>query len=245
MRRILILCCLLAGLFGVTFASAQAGFQVAPPQRFVTDIPGFLTRETRDDIDRRLALHQQRTGQQILVWIGNSTNGVPLEDWTVQALQSWKVGRAKLDDGLVLFIFAEDHKIRIEVGYGLEGQIPDAIASQIIREIIEPELKRNNRDKAITAGVDQILKFVGGDNATGSVSQSRNKPMGIGSRIAIAILGLAILMLIVKHPSLAIWILYSILSGGRGGGSGGGGNDDNRYSGGGGRSGGGGSSGSW
>ena len=244
MRRILVLFCLLAGLLGNALTVAQERFPVAPPKHFVTDIPNFLTEETRSNINRRLKAYQQNTGHQVLLWIGTSTNGIPLEDWTVRTFAAWKVGRAKLDDGLILFIFTEDHKVRIEVGYGLEGQMPDATASQIIQEIIVPGLKQGNQNEAVAAGMDRILEITGGDSVSGNIGHSKNKPMGPGSRILIGILGLGILVMIIKNPSLAIWILYSIISGGRGNGSNDGDNGGG-YSGGGGHSGGGGASGSW
>jgi len=243
MRRILRLCCLLFGLLGGAFAIAQIALQTTPPQHFVTDIPGLLTKETRENIDSSLNLYQKKTGHQVLVWIGTSTNGTPLEDWTVRAFEAWKVGRAGLDDGLVLFVFSEDHKVRIEVGYGLEGQIPDAKASQIIQEIITPNLKNNKYDEAITAGVNQILELTNNDRINRHPGQIGNRPISRGSRIALVILGIILLIVIIKHPNIAIWIIYSIISGGRGGGYGSG--DSNRYNGGGGHSGGGGSSGSW
>ena len=245
MRRIVILLCLLFGLLSKTHLPAQTEFSPPPPpQQFVTDTQGFLTVEARDSINSHLKIYRQKTGHQVLVWIGTGTNGFPMEDWTVRTFAAWGIGRRGVDDGLVLFIFTEDRKIRIEVGYGLEDKVPDAISSQIIREIIEPKLRIGNKDEAIASGVGHILKAIGGDSATANfMSQSSAKPMGRGTKIVLSIIGVMILIAIIKNPSLAIWIIYSIMSGGRGsgfgGGSGGGGG------GGGGRSGGGGSSGSW
>jgi uncharacterized protein len=144
----------------------------------------------------------------------------------------------------VVFIFTGDQKVRIEVGYGLEGQVPDILASQIIRETILPRLKAGDADGALSEGVDRILKVVGGDAAAREPQgQGRRSgtPIGLGGWILIGVLGLGFLVLAVTHPGMAIWLLFNILSGGRGGGGGGGGG----WSGGGGRSGGGGASGSW
>ena len=101
---------------------------VPPPQRWVTDGPRVLSLETREALDRRLAAYEKTSGHQVLVWIGESTGGVPIEDWAVRTFAAWKVGRKGLDDGLVLFLMTQDHKLRLEVGYGLEGQMPDLIA---------------------------------------------------------------------------------------------------------------------
>jgi uncharacterized protein len=244
MRKILALFCLLAGLWSGAFLAAQAA-PPPSPQRWVTDAPGLLSQGARERLDRRLEAYQKSTGHQVLVWIGTSTGGDPLEDWTVRAFAAWKVGRAGLDDGLVLFVFTGDRKLRIEVGYGLEGQVPDAVASRIIRESIVPRLKGGDADGAVTAGVDRILKVVGGDAQAGQPQDMGGTlpPLGLGAKILIGILGLGLLVLVISHPGLAIWLLFSLFNGGRGGGFGGGGGGG--WSGGGGRSGGGGASGSW
>ncbi len=242
MRRLLILIGLLAGLWGSAWA------QPTPPPAptgWVTDGSNLLSPATRESLDQRLQAYQAGTGHQVLVWISGTTGTDPLEDWTVRAFAAWKVGRKGLDDGLVLFIFTKDQKVRMEVGYGLEGQMPDILASQIIRETILPRLKSGDADGALTQGVDRILKVVGGDAAARAPrDQGRRsgQPLGMGSWLVIGVLGLAFLVLAITHPNMAIWLLFSLFSGGRGGGGGGGGGG---FSGGGGRSGGGGASGSW
>jgi uncharacterized protein len=242
MRRILVLIGLLAGLWGGLGLRAQAA-PPPTPTRWVTDGSNLLSPTMRDRLDQRLQAYQAGTGHQVLVWIGGTTGADPLEDWTVRAFAAWKVGRKGLDDGLVLFIFTGDQKVRMEVGYGLEGQVPDILASQIIRETILPRLKSGDADGALSEGVDRVLKVVGGDasaRAPQDHGRSRGQPLGTGSWIVIGVLGLAFLLLAITHPGLAIWLLFNILSGGRGGGGG-----DGGFSGGGGRSGGGGASGSW
>ncbi len=242
MRRILVLIGLLAGLWGGLFLGAQAALP-PPPTRWVTDGSNLLSPATREGLDQRLKAYQKGTGHQVLVWIGGSTGGDPLEDWTVRAFAAWKVGRKGLDDGLVLFVFTGDQKLRIEVGYGLEGQIPDIVASRIIRESIVPKLKSGDADGAINEGVDRILKVVDGEASAREPehrSQRGAQPIGLGGWLIIGVLGLAFLALALTHPGMAVWLLFSIFSGGRGGGGG-----DSGWSGGGGRSGGGGASGSW
>ena len=242
MRRILVLIGLLAGLWGGLCLEAQAA-PPPPPERWVTDGSNLLSPAMRDGLDRRLQAYQAGTGHQVLVWIGGTTGGDPLEDWTVRTFAAWKVGRKGLDDGLVLFIFTGDHRVRMEVGYGLEGQVPDLVASRIIRESILPRLKAGDADGALSEGVDRILKAAGGDasaRAPRDHDRRGGQPIGVGSWIVIAVVGLAFLVLAITHPSMAVWLLFSLFSGGRGGGGG-----DGGFSGGGGRSGGGGASGSW
>jgi len=160
----------------------------------------------------------------------------------VRTFEAWKVGRKGMDDGLVLFILVQDRKLRIEVGYGLEGQMPDAMASRIIREAITPRLSTGDWDGAVSSGVDQILATLGGEaeSAAAQPQVPAQRSLGLGEILFFGLLGLGFLFLLITHPSLAIGLLFSLLSGGRGGGRSGGG-----WSGGGGRSGGGGASGSW
>jgi uncharacterized protein len=163
----------------------------------------------------------------------------------VRAFQQWRVGRKGIDDGLVLFIMAADRKLRIEVGYGLEGQVPDAIASRVINDVIVPRIQAGDRDGAVMAGMDAVMTVIGGGTLPVRRGRRAPAPPTLAQLIFYAIIGIVILCILVTHPSLAMYLLFSILSGGgrRGGGSddwGGGG-----FSGGGGRSGGGGASGSW
>lgn len=234
---------------------AQAKFAAPPaPVRWVQDDAGFLSPSTRASLDAELQAYEQRTGHQVIVYIGSTTGAVPLEDFTVNAFAAWKVGRKNLDDGLVLFLFAKDHTVRIEVGYGLEAVVTDAAAAEIIRNVIVPGIRAGDNDAAVSNGVAQILATIdgspapeaGGGNAgyTGAgPSPPANELPSLGSLIFIGIALIVFIILFVRSPTFALWLLFSLLSGGRGGGgfSGGGGS----FSGGGGRSGGGGASGSW
>ena len=248
MRRYLLLVFLVIGHLGGLLGGSLFA-QVPPPPvpvRWVTDSVNLLSPSARTALDLRLKAYQDATGHQVLVWIGGTTGGDPIEDWTVRAFAAWKVGRKGLDDGLVLFILTGDRKLRMEVGYGLEGQVPDLVASRIIRETIVPRLKTGDADGALSAGVDRLLKVIGGDTSARSAQERgprEGTPIGTGGWIIIGLLALAFLALAVTHPGLAVWLLFNLLSGGRGGGGGGGG--DGGFSGGGGRSGGGGASGSW
>jgi uncharacterized protein len=243
-------------------AAAAAAFSPPPPPRsWVTDTAGFLSPQTRAALDARLAAYQRETGHQVLVWIGQSTGNVPIEEFAVRAFQVWRVGRKGIDDGLVIFILAGERKIRFEVGYGLEDKVPDVVASRIAREVMGPRLRAGDRDGAVTAGVEATLAAISGASAetpAGGVSDFRpggeqpatpgaarpgTRGMSAGKLIVLAILAVAFLFLLITHPSLALYLLFNLLSGGRGGGGGGGGNGG--FSGGGGRSGGGGSTDSW
>jgi uncharacterized protein len=244
-------------LAGVALAAREARAEVpAAPVLWVTDAASFLSEGTRQELDSRLEAYEQQSGHHVVVWIGRSTGGVPLEDYTVQAFAAWKVGRKGLDDGLVLFVFSDDRALRVEVGYGLEGQVPDAIASQIIRETIVPRIQAGDPDGAIRSGVDALIAAIDGrvgGPETGAAPppspgpalppRAGPRPLSLGQKVLIGLAILGFLVLFITNPSFALYLLFSILSGGRGGGGGDGGGGG--YSGGGGRSGGGGASGSW
>jgi uncharacterized protein len=153
-----------------------------------------------------------------------------------------------MDDGLVLFIMAADRKLRFEVGYGLEPTVPDAIASRVINDVIVPRIQSGDRDGAVIAGMDAVMSVIGGGGLPASARDGQrrgrqSRPLSLGQMILFGIIGLVVLFIFVTNPSLAMYLLFSILSGGRGGGDGGGGGGS--FGGGGGRSGGGGASGSW
>jgi uncharacterized protein len=216
------------------------------PTQWVTDTANFLSPETVRSLDARLAAYQQATGHQLIVYIAPTTGDAPIEDWAVRAFAKWKVGRKGLDDGLALFIMSQDHKMRIEVGYGLEAVVPDAIASRVIDEVMAPRIQAGHPDDAVTAAIDSLTAVIGGQAGvpppTPAPTPERSKPWSLFQWIFYGIAGILILALAITHPALAFYLLASIVSGGSGGGGGGGGGG---FGGGGGRSGGGGASGSW
>jgi uncharacterized protein len=216
------------------------------PDRWVTDKAGFLSAQTAASLDGELESFEQRTGRQVIVYIDRTTSGVPIEDFASRAFQEWKVGRKGLDDGAALFIMSDDRRIRIEVGYGLEGSIPDITAGRIINDIILPAIRNGENDRAVRDGVAALGRAITGESdsgASGGEARVRaKKKMSTGELILAGIAALFFLILFITNPSLAMWLLFSLLSGGRGGGGGGGGGG---FRGGGGRSGGGGASGSW
>jgi len=238
----------LAGVLFVRLNAAETPIP-PPPSRWVTDTANFMSPGARSSLDSRLAGYAQSTGHQLIVYIGQTTGDAPIDDWAVRAFERWKVGRKGIDDGLVLFIMAADRKLRIEVGYGLEAQVPDAIASRVINDVIVPRIQAGDRDGAVTSGMDAVMMVIGGGAVPAERGRRERQPIPLAQFIFLAIIGVIALVMFVTNPSLAMLLLFNIFSGGGrrdrddwggGGGWGGGG-----FSGGGGRSGGGGASGSW
>ena len=141
-------------------ASAQ-GFTIPPtPDHYVTDNAGALTAQTHAAIENELQAYEKATGRQVVVWIGKTTGGVPLETWTGESADRWKIGRKGHDDGAVLFLFMQDRKIRIEVGYGLESKLTDADSNRIINDDIRPKLRAGDVDGAVAGGVSDMLTTI-------------------------------------------------------------------------------------
>ncbi len=223
-----------------------ADIKIPPsPSRWATDTAGFLSPQTVAELDAQLQAFERSTSHQVLLYVGKTTEGYPIEEFAVKAFEAWKVGRKGLDDGLVLFIMAEDRKVRIEVGYGLESTVPDIIASRVINDILVPGIRAGDNNRAVKEAVATLLQTIYGRPFPSSGLEQRPTPEERSRRkspvstVLIFIGIIFFLILLITHPSLALWLLINMISGGRGGGGGGG------FSGGGGRSGGGGASGGW
>jgi uncharacterized protein len=228
-------------------AAAQVSGVPPAPDRWATDRAGFLSAAALSALDARLEAFERETGRQVLVYIDRTTGETPIEDFAVRAFEAWKVGRKGLDDGAVLFVMADDRKLRLEVGYGLEPVVTDLRASRIIRDVIVPRLQAGDNDGAVTEGTAALLGTIAGESYGSPVVESESASSSPGRRgsdkankILIIVGVIFFLILFITNPRLALFLLWTFMSGGRGGGGGGGG-----FRGGGGRSGGGGASGSW
>lgn len=256
----------LAAVSSVLLAQRSIEEQLPPkPERYVTDRAGVLPADRADALNRKLEQLERDTSNQLLVWIDRRIpEDFVLEDFTVRAFQKWKVGQEKQDNGAVLFVFTDDRKLRIEVGYGLEGVLPDVTAKRIIEDEIVPRFRGNDYPGGIEAGVDAMIAATKGEyKGTGTTVDERSR-RGRGVPLQGCATALFFLFIFVILPMLArrnrrLWRTFGGSgwwtggggfggfggggwSGGGGGWSGGGGGG---FSGGGGSSGGGGASGSW
>ncbi len=174
------------------------GFKVPPtPDHHVTDLAGALSFSTRTALENQLQSYEGATGHQIVVWVGETTGDVPLETWTGDTADHWKVGRRGHDDGAVLFVFMRDHKVRIEVGYGLESALTDADAHRIISEDIVPRMRSANVDGAISSGVSAMLTTISPAYAGASPPPDSATPeQSTSLSFVIIVLGLSIVFVI-------------------------------------------------
>jgi len=143
-------------------ASARAA-DVPPLRERVTDLTGTLSGAAVARIEAKLADLQARKGSQIAVLIVPTTAPEEIEQFGIRVEDAWKLGRKGVDDGAYLIVAKGDRRVRIEVGYGLEGALPDAIASRIVAEIIAPRFKMGDYDGGVEAGVDRMISVVNGE----------------------------------------------------------------------------------
>ena len=128
------------------------------PAKFVTDRAGVLGAARVDALARELEQFERDSSNQILVWIDRRVpETFTLEDFTVRAAEKWGAGQAKTDNGAILFVFTDDRKLRIEIGYGLEGAVPDAIARRILEEEILPRFRADDYPAGIEAGARALI----------------------------------------------------------------------------------------
>ncbi len=132
-------------------------------EALVTDLTGTLTAQQQSELDDKLTQFQARKGAQIAVLMLPSTAPEDIAQFGIRLAESWKVGRKGTDDGLILIVAKDDRAMRFEVGYGLEGALPDVLAGRIINETIAPLFKHGDFYGGINAGIDQAIRVVDGE----------------------------------------------------------------------------------
>jgi uncharacterized protein len=160
MRRFLLAACLaLAGFLGV----ARAEVAIPPLQGRITDLTGTLNAQQKSELENRIAAFEAKRGSQIAVLMLPTTKPEEIEQYSIRLAEAWKIGRRKVDDGLILVVAKEDRRLRIEVGYGLEGAIPDALAKRVIDDRITPRFKEGDFYGGVRDGVEQLIKLAEGE----------------------------------------------------------------------------------
>jgi uncharacterized protein len=147
------------------FAPLVAGAVVDVPrlERRVTDLTSTLSGAETDAIEHKLAAFEERKGSQIAVLVVPTIEPETIEQFSIRVAEAWQVGRKDIDDGAILLIASADRTLRIEVGYGLEGVLPDAVARRIIDEAIVPPLRAGRLADGINAGIDAMIRVIDGE----------------------------------------------------------------------------------
>lgn len=249
------------GLLALALASvAFSADQVPVPalSGAVVDLTATLSPAQARSLDSELRAFSQRRGSQVAVLMVPTTKPETIEQYSIRVAEAWKIGRARIDDGVILVVAKDDRALRIEVGYGLEGAIPDAVAKRVIEEVIVPRFRAGDFDGGVRAGVASLMKLIEGEKLPPPAAERWQTgwtwsdvwlfalllALVIGGAVVV-IFGMYVLML----GSESSRARYSGGGSGRGswsgGGWGGGFSGGGGFGGGGGSFGGGGASGSW
>jgi uncharacterized protein len=253
-------------------ALAPALLAKAPPpapSQWFTDEAGLLSASDASALNDKLRAFEQSSGAQFIIYVFKSLDGDPLEDFTIRCAENWKVGNKKYDNGLILFVFVQEKKFRIEVGYGLEGAITDAYSSRVERDYLIPHFRQGDYAGGLNAAADALMaKIRGEEPAREPVNPQSSHSVGAVASSAIPqvafLFAIIFFLFIVPRFFLprgrsgcggCFWPMFFLGGGGRGstfggfGGGGGGfggfGGGGGGFSGGGGSFGGGGASGGW
>jgi len=162
-------CCGLALSFAV---AAADGLLAIPSLRArVTDTTGTLDAQQTQTLETELAVLEQRKGSQLAVLLVPTTQPEEIEQYAIRVVDAWKLGRKNVDDGALLIVAKDDHQVRIEVGRGLEGIIPDAVASRIIREYIAPKFRTNDYYGGVHDAILAMTKLIDGEQLSPPLSK--------------------------------------------------------------------------
>jgi uncharacterized protein len=239
------------------FATSAFALEVPPPPtEWFTDRAGIVSPADAEALNRKLADFEQQSGAQFIVYVFPSLEGEVVEDFTIRAVERWKVGQKKLDNGLVLFVFVKERTVRIEVGYGLEGAVPDAFASRVIREYISPHFQRGDYAAGLNAGADALIARIRKEEPPVPPLRPREQPargeegVNLPSVLFLIILFVIIFFILPRTGcGGCFWPMFFLPRGGGGitfgGGGFRGGGGFGGFSGGGGSFGGGGATGGW
>jgi len=246
----------LAGLFALFYLTAPA---LAAGPTFpaltgrVVDNANILSAATKSDLTGKLAALEAKTSRQVVVVTLPSLQGFEISDYGYQLGRAWGIGQAKLNNGVLLIIAPTEHKARIEVGYGLEPILTDALSEVILQSTVLPKFRSGDFNGGVSAGVDALIQQLSlntSDAEARAAAAQQQVAQDDGSGQSGSITGLLIVLFIAFAIFRVFggWGLLPFLfmgGGGRGGGFGGGGFGGGGFGGGGGGFGGGGASGSW
>jgi uncharacterized protein len=248
-RALLIVLSLAFGLVGAAPAWAAPTFPALTGR--VVDDAHVLSPQTQGDLTAKLAALEQKTGDQVVVVTLPSLQGYEIEDYGYQLGRAWGIGQKGKNNGALLIVAPTERKVRIEVGYGLEGVLTDALTSVILQQAVLPRFRAGDVEGGVAAGTDAVIAQLGLDPAAAQAKAQAAAREPAAPPIHIPVIFIIIVLFVlfrVLFRGGGLWALPFLFMGGGGGYRGGGdsfGGGGGGFSGGGGSFGGGGSSGSW
>ena len=154
---------LFAAWLALATALASAEVPVPPLKERVTDLTGTLSAQQKSELESRIAGWEAKRGSQLAVLMLPTTKPEEIEQYAIRVAEAWKIGRKGVDDGLLLVVAKDDRRLRVEVGYGLEGAIPDSVAKRVIDEKITPRFREGDFHGGIRDGVEQLIRLAEGE----------------------------------------------------------------------------------
>jgi len=212
---------------------------------FVFDFAGVMRASDKNRITQLLSELEDKTGAEVKIVTISSLQGGEIQDFSNRLYERWGIGKKGKDNGALMLAAVQDRKVRIEVGYGLEGVITDAAAGRILSQYVIPAFRRNDYSTGLKAGAEVIAATIArsaGTQLTGAFHAQRVKTRSTRQNVVSLIFAFLFIILIIRHPFLGLLLLGSMS---RGGGFSGGGFGGGLGGFGGGLSGGGGASRSW
>lgn len=183
--RFLNLCMLLVLFTG----SAQAELVAIPAiKNRVTDLTQTLSPDQQNQLEAKLTQFEQQKGSQVAILIVPTTQPEDIAQYAIRVVDEWKIGRQQQDDGLLILVAKNDRKMRIEVGYGLEGPIPDLTAKRIISEVMAPKFRQGDYYGGLNDATDVIMRLIAGEQLP-APAQTHNKSGGISSLLPMLLIG--------------------------------------------------------
>ena len=189
-------------LFIFSFLNADITQYFPKLEGRVIDQANMLSPDVKKDIDGILNKHEKETSNQIVVVILNSLNGYTIEDFSYQLGRFWGIGQKDKNNGVLLVVSKEDRKVRIKVGYGLEGALTDKISHEIINYTIKPNFKANQYELGILKAVNEIKAAIKGEYVGKEKAENFNDP--INGFIPLGFFGLVFLSIIINSGSKKI-----------------------------------------
>ena len=167
---------LLLLLLACALAQAQQLAPIPALDSPVVDTTGTLDAATKQALEAQALALQQRKGSQLQVLMVPTVQPEDIAQYAVRAFEQWKLGRKGVDDGVLLVVAKDDHRVRIEVGYGLEGAIPDATSERVIQEYLVPKFRADDYAGGITDATAVLVKLIDGEPLPAPMADNRGKP---------------------------------------------------------------------
>jgi uncharacterized protein len=169
--------------------SAQAELVTIPPiHSRVTDLTQTLSPDQQSQLETKLTQFEQQKGSQIAILIVPTTQPEDIAQYGIRVVEAWKLGREKEDDGLLILVAKNDRKMRIEVGYGLEGPIPDLVAKRIISEVMAPKFRQGDYYGGLNEATDVVMRLISGEQLP-APAQAQNTAGGISGMLPLLLIG--------------------------------------------------------